>query len=89
MSKVVNGRIILDKEESKEFLKDIFHPDVEALKKRDAFIGDTKNWTVQRLGNGRTRITPACAGKRINDLPFVVYNGDHPRVCGEKTKKSP
>lgn len=31
--KVVNGRIILDKEESKEFLKDIFHPDVEALKK--------------------------------------------------------
>lgn len=34
MSKVVNGRIILDKEESKEFLKDIFHPDVEALKKR-------------------------------------------------------
>ena len=53
MSKVVNGRIILDKEESKEFLKDIFHPDVEALKKRDAFIGDTKNWTVQRLGNGR------------------------------------
>ena len=33
MSKVVNGRIILDKEESKEFLKDIFHPDVEALKK--------------------------------------------------------
>lgn len=33
MSKVVNGRIILDKEESKEFLKDIFQPDVEALKK--------------------------------------------------------
>lgn len=33
MSKVVNGRIILDKEESKEFLKDIFHPDVEVLKK--------------------------------------------------------
>ena len=33
MSKVVNGRIILDKEESNGFLKDIFHPDVEALKK--------------------------------------------------------
>lgn len=56
MSKVVNGRIILDKEESKNLLKDIFHPDVEALKKRDAFIEGTKNWTIQRLGNGRTII---------------------------------
>ena len=56
MSKVVNGRIILDKEESEEFLKDIFHPDVEALKKRDAFIKGTKNWVIQRLGNGRTII---------------------------------
>lgn len=56
MSKVVNGRIVLDKEESKNLLKDIFHPDEEALKKRDAFLEDTKNWIIQRLGNGRTII---------------------------------
>lgn len=80
MSKVVNGRIILDKEESKEFLKDIFHPDVEALKKRDAFIGDTKNWTVQRLGNGRTIIDipdlelPSMSTVDISDNLFVEYS---------------
>ena len=34
------------------------------------------------------RITPACAGKRA--LAFVLRSTiwDHPRVCGEKTKKS-
>lgn len=80
MSKVVNGRIILDKEGSKEFLKDIFHPDVEALKKRDAFIGDTKNWTVQRLGNGRTIIDipdlelPSMSTVDISDNLFVEYS---------------
>ena len=80
MSKVVNGRIILDKEESKEFLKDIFHPDVEALKKRDAFIKGTKNWTVQRLGNGRTIIDipdlelPSISKTDISDNSFIEYS---------------
>lgn len=80
MSKVVNGRIILDKEESENFLKDIFHPDVKALKKRNAFIEDTKNWTVQRLGNGRTIIDipdlelPSMSEVDISDNFFVEYS---------------
>ena len=30
------------------------------------------------------RITPACAGKRILQLPAGKVQKDHPRVCGEK-----
>lgn len=80
MSEVVKGRIILDREESENFLKDVFYPDVEALKKRDAFIGDTKNWTVQRLGNGRTIIDipdlelPSMSTVDISDNLFVEYS---------------
>ena len=35
------------------------------------------------------RITPAYAGKR--PLPLLALSGDrdHPRLCGEKTKKIP
>lgn len=34
-------------------------------------------------------ITPAYAGKRhLKSLPQLV-DGDHPRICGEKTKKIP
>ena len=29
-------------------------------------------------------ITPACAGKRINESNFTEFVEDHPRVCGEK-----
>ena len=36
-----------------------------------------------------TRITPACAGKSSPMLDNVPPSQDHPRVCGEKTKKSP
>ena len=35
------------------------------------------------------RITPACAGKSSPNHVFFPVLGDHPRVCGEKTKKSP
>ena len=35
------------------------------------------------------RITPACAGKRNNDYSNRARHWDHPRVCGEKTKKIP
>ena len=35
------------------------------------------------------RITPACAGKRHFATGFSSSYGDHPRVCGEKTKKIP
>ena len=35
------------------------------------------------------RITPAYAGKRINHGNLILLAEDHPRVCGEKTKKIP
>ena len=35
------------------------------------------------------RITPAYAGKRYGIIPCADKGGDHPRVCGEKTKKIP
>ena len=35
------------------------------------------------------RITPACAGKRKREPLTKHMVKDHPRVCGEKTKKSP
>ena len=34
-------------------------------------------------------ITPACAGKRPIGVDNRLKIWDHPRVCGEKTKKSP
>ena len=35
------------------------------------------------------RITPACAGKRRRTFAPNVCQGDHPRVCGEKSKLFP
>ena len=29
-------------------------------------------------------ITPACAGRSLQEKPTTATNGDHPRVCGEK-----
>ena len=37
----------------------------------------------------RFRITPAYAGKSFMLTVFGALKGDHPRVCGEKTKKIP
>ena len=34
-------------------------------------------------------ITPACAGKRYLHVSQGVNPWDHPRMCGEKTKKIP
>ena len=34
-------------------------------------------------------ITPAYAGKSARKTPESVIIQDHPRVCGEKTKKIP
>ena len=36
-----------------------------------------------------TRITPAYAGKSDIETTNTDTDGDHPRVCGEKTKKIP
>ena len=36
-----------------------------------------------------TRITPAYAGKSQNGKATPTHDWDHPRVCGEKTKKIP
>ena len=41
------------------------------------------------LDNLIDRITPAYAGKRCGKLPFPWSFRDHPRVCGEETKKIP
>ena len=35
------------------------------------------------------RITPACAGKRALIRRSSYFGRDHPRMCGEKTKKIP
>ena len=35
---------------------------------------------------GKTRITPACAGKRQHLCNGLKHLGDHPRMCGEKLK---
>ena len=40
-------------------------------------------------GGGSTGITPAYAGKSGRQQPDDACAGDHPRVCGEKTKKIP
>ena len=34
--------------------------------------------------DSKSRITPACAGKRVGCPSFVIPCRDHPRVCGEK-----
>ncbi len=41
-----------------------------------------------RSCNMTRRITPACAGNRQAIRTRVFMAWDHPRVCGEKTKKS-
>ena len=42
----------------------------------------------QKVQRGH-RITPAYAGKRSPSRPTAFCVQDHPRVCGEKQKKSP
>ena len=42
--------------------------------------------TVPTVKSG---ITPACAGKSRQRFPERLRRRDHPRVCGEKTKKIP
>ena len=42
------------------------------------------NATINPVG-----ITPAYAGKRYHDWAEPTWIGDHPRICGEKTKKIP
>ena len=42
-----------------------------------------------RVKSGQPRITPAYAGKRFMSVQRNPGTVDHPRVCGEKTKKIP
>ncbi len=44
---------------------------------------------LDRLSYHYIRITPAYAGKRFVLLVFSDHTQDHPRLCGEKTKKIP
>ena len=39
--------------------------------------------------HGELGITPAYAGKRTAEGGLTEMKQDHPRVCGEKTKKIP
>ena len=48
--------------------------------------GKAGYWVKDAQGRG---ITPAYAGKSGRLLPLACVAGDHPRVCGEKTKKIP
>ena len=47
-----------------------------------------KAWADYRMKPNRG-ITPAYAGKRYGTMDIIQASGDHPRVCGEKTKKIP
>ena len=46
--------------------------------------GKLMTGTVPSVG-----ITPACAGKSSKDSESYFKGQDHPRMCGEKTKKIP
>ena len=41
------------------------------------------------LALGEIGITPACAGKSRAAAKAAAFQRDHPRMCGEKTKKIP
>ena len=41
------------------------------------------------FGVQQIRITPAYAGKSSTFGRYKSQSGDHPRLCGEKTKKIP
>ena len=40
-------------------------------------------------GLDRRGITPACAGRRVRPDGMGQRQGDHPRVCGEKSMEAP
>ena len=48
--------------------------------------GTEGGWLAKMENPG---ITPACAGNRPSLTSRIMPMGDHPRVCGEQTKKSP
>ena len=41
------------------------------------------------IGRSLSRITPAYAGKSFAHFSITSFQQDHPRLCGEKTKKIP
>ena len=47
-----------------------------------------KAWNLF-LNYNSFRITPAYAGKRVSEPCRKTLQEDHPRLCGEKTKKIP
>ena len=66
MAKTVGGRIILNEEESKRLWQDILHPDLEAIKKRDAFLEGVEKWKITELGNG----------SKILEIPDLKFPDD-------------
>ena len=62
------------------------------MQPRQITWGDGRTYPIEQVRDFRpanTRITPACAGKRVAGSFRPGTTQDHPRVCGEKTKKIP
>ena len=68
------------------------HPRVCGENKAEDFLINRKAGSPPRvrrkplrnnLKRPKTRITPACAGKTENGVECVMFDTDHPRVCGE------
>ena len=69
------------------------HPRVCGEKARTLIVQDEPQGSPPRvrgkgildyMGVPTKRITPACAGKSVQDIQKCGLNLDHPRVCGEK-----
>ena len=74
------------------------HPRVCGEKQRTLAVQDEPQGSPPRMRGKDSpsfsvkyapRITPAYAGKRNSFTKSFEEHGDHPRVCGEKTKKIP
>ena len=44
-----------------------------------------EKWLIEHYSDDKDRITPACAGKRVQRGTGVKPLWDHPRMCGEKS----
>ena len=73
------------------------HPRVCGEKKKGALSSDKNAGSPPRVRGkvkslmpytNKIRITPACAGKSHSLIRIGLNSEDHPRVCGEKLRKT-
>ena len=50
MSVVTEGELVLDQNETAEFVRNIIHPNIEALRRRDAFLSDRDDIVIHFSG---------------------------------------